>query len=282
VSDFLVLTGLSGAGRSAFASDLEDLGWFVIDRLPPDLMPKVADLARGPESPLDRVAFALRSDTVDGETLAGIAELRSLVEGLRVVFLDCSTEVLVQRYESSRRPHPLGGGAGLVDTIDAERALMESVRSEADLVIDTSDLNVHELRDKVTELYGQADDRPMRLAVTSFGFKHGAPRDADLVLDCRFLPNPHWVDELRPLSGLDVPVREHVLDSDLAQGFLSRLEDLLDLLLPAFVGEGRSYLTLAFGCTGGRHRSVTIAEAVAGYLREKGQDPLVTHRDVDR
>ena len=277
-----MLTGLSGAGRSAFASDLEDLGWFVIDRLPPDLMPKVADLARGPESPLDRVAFALRSDTVDGETLAGIAELRSLVEGLRVVFLDCSTEVLVQRYESSRRPHPLGGGAGLVDTIDAERVLMESVRSEADLVIDTSDLNVHELRDKVTELYGQADDRPMRLAVTSFGFKHGAPRDADLVLDCRFLPNPHWVDELRPLSGLDVPVREHVLDSDLAQGFLSRLEDLLDLLLPAFVGEGRSYLTLAFGCTGGRHRSVTIAEAVAGYLREKGQDPLVTHRDVDR
>ena len=277
-----MLTGLSGAGRSAFASDLEDLGWFVIDRLPPDLMAKVADLARGPESSLDRVAFALRSDTVGGETLAGIAELRSLVEGLRVVFLDCSTEVLVQRYESSRRPHPLGGGAGLVDTIDAERALMESVRSEADLVIDTSDLNVHELRDKVTELYGQADDRPMRLAVTSFGFKHGAPRDADLVLDCRFLPNPHWVDELRPLSGLDVPVREHVLDSDLAQGFLSRLEDLLDLLLPAFVGEGRSYLTLAFGCTGGRHRSVTIAEAVAGYLRERGQDPLVTHRDVDR
>lgn len=282
MSDFLVLTGLSGAGRSAFASDLEDLGWFVIDRLPPDLMAKVADLARGPESSLDRVAFALRSDTVDGETLAGIAELRSLVEGLRVVFLDCSTEVLVQRYESSRRPHPLGGGAGLVDTIDAERALMESVRSEADLVIDTSDLNVHQLRDKVAELYGQADDRPMRLAVTSFGFKHGAPRDADLVLDCRFLPNPHWVDELRPLSGLDVPVREHVLDSDLAQGFLSRLEDLLDLLLPAFVGEGRSYLTLAFGCTGGRHRSVTIAEAVAGYLRERGQDPLVTHRDVDR
>ncbi len=277
-----MLTGLSGAGRSAFASDLEDLGWFVIDRLPPDLMAKVADLARGPESSLDRVAFALRSDTVGGETLAGIAELRSIVEGLRVVFLDCSTEVLVQRYESSRRPHPLGGGAGLVDTIDAERALMESVRSEADLVIDTSDLNVHELRDKVTELYGQADDRPMRLAVTSFGFKHGAPRDADLVLDCRFLPNPHWVDELRPLSGLDVPVREHVLDSDLAQGFLSRLEDLLDLLLPAFVGEGRSYLTLAFGCTGGRHRSVTIAEAVAGYLRERGQDPLVTHRDVDR
>ncbi len=282
MSDLLVITGLSGAGRSEFSSDLEDLGWFVIDRLPPDLMAKVADLARGPESSLDRVAFALRSDTVGGETLAGIAELRSLVEGLRVVFLDCSTEVLVQRYESSRRPHPLGGGAGLVDTIDAERALMESVRSEADLVIDTSDLNVHQLRDKVAELYGQADDRPMRLAVTSFGFKHGAPRDADLVLDCRFLPNPHWVDELRPLSGLDVPVREHVLDSDLAQGFLSRLEDLLDLLLPAFVGEGRSYLTLAFGCTGGRHRSVTIAEAVAGYLRERGQDPLVTHRDVDR
>ena len=277
-----MLTGLSGAGRTAFASDLEDLGWFVIDRLPPDLMAKVADLARGPESPLDRVAFALRSDTVDGETLTGIAEMRSLVEGLRIVFLDCSTEVLVQRYESSRRPHPLGGDAGLADTIAAERTLMDPVRAEADLVIDTSDLNVHELRDKVAELYGRADDRPMRLAVTSFGYKHGAPRDADLVLDCRFLPNPHWVDDLRPLSGRDALVREYVLGSDLAQGFLGRLEGLLDLLLPAFVGEGRSYLTLAFGCTGGRHRSVVIAEAVAGSLRARGQDPAVTHRDVDR
>ena len=277
-----MLTGLSGAGRTAFASDLEDLGWFVIDRLPPDLMVKVADLARGPESPLDRVAFALRSDTVDGETLSGIAEMRSVVEGLRIVFLDCSTEVLVQRYEGNRRPHPLGGDAGLADTIDAERTLMDPVRAEADLVIDTSDLNVHELHDKVAELYGQADDRPMRLAVTSFGYKHGAPRDADLVMDCRFLPNPHWVDELRPLSGLDAPVREHVLGSDLAQGFLGRLDGLLDLLLPAFVGEGRSYLTLAFGCTGGRHRSVAIAEAVAGSLRAMGQNPAVTHRDVDR
>ena len=277
-----MLTGLSGAGRTAFASDLEDLGWFVIDRLPPDLMVKVADLARGPESPLDRVAFALRSDTVDGETLSGIAEMRSVVEGLRIVFLDCSTEVLVQRYEGSGRPHPLGGDAGLADTIDAERTLMDPVRAEADLVIDTSDLNVHELHDKVAELYGQADDRPMRLAVTSFGYKHGAPRDADLVMDCRFLPNPHWVDELRPLSGLDAPVREHVLGSDLAQGFLGRLDGLLDLLLPAFVGEGRSYLTLAFGCTGGRHRSVAIAEAVAGSLRAMGQNPAVTHRDVDR
>ncbi|MDG2908762.1 MAG: RNase adapter RapZ [Acidimicrobiales bacterium] len=282
MSDFLVLTGLSGAGRTAFASDLEDLGWFVIDRLPPDLMAKVADLARGPESPLDRVAFALRSDTVDGETLTGIAEMRSLVEGLRIVFLNCSTEVLVQRYESSRRPHPFGGDAGLSDTIEAERTLMDPVLAEADLVIDTSDLNVHELRDKVAELYGRVDDRPMRLAVTSFGYKHGAPRDADLVLDCRFLPNPHWVDDLRPLSGRDALVREYVLGSDLAQGFLGRLEGLLDLLLPAFVGEGRSYLTLAFGCTGGRHRSVVIAEAVAGSLRARGQDPAVTHRDVDR
>ena len=228
------------------------------------------------------MAFALRSDTVDGETLAGIVELRSLVEGLRIVFLDCSTEVLVQRYESSRRPHPLGGGAGLADTIEAERALMEPVRSAADLIIDTSELNVHELRDKVTGLYGRTHDRPLRLAVTSFGFKHGAPRDADLVLDCRFLPNPHWVDELRPLSGLDAPVSRHVLESDLAQGFLERLDGLLVLLLPAFVAEGRSYLTLAFGCTGGRHRSVAIAEAVAGSLREQGRDPLVTHRDLDR
>ncbi|MDP6976834.1 MAG: RNase adapter RapZ [Acidimicrobiales bacterium] len=282
MSEFLVVTGLSGAGRTEFASDLEDLGWVVIDRLPADLMGKVADLASGPDSPWDRVAFALRSDTLDGETLAGIEELRTMVGELGIVFLDCSTEVLVQRYEGSRRPHPLGGGAGLADTIEAERALMEPVRSVADVVVDTSQLNVHELREKVEGLYGREDDRTLRLAVSSFGFKHGAPRDADLVLDCRFLPNPHWVDHLRPLTGCDAPVQEHVLGSDLARDFLARLEGLLDLLLPAFMGEGRSYLSVAFGCTGGRHRSVAIAEAVAESLRERGEEPIVTHRDIQR
>ena len=218
---------------------------------------------------------------------AGVAGLQAIATARRlgavVEGFDIREEALEQIRSLGAKsidPPPAPDG-GVPDAALIHEVLTPHV-AEADIVIDTSDLNVHELHDKVAELYGQADDRPMRLAVTSFGYKHGAPRDADLVMDCRFLPNPHWVDELRPLSGLDAPVREHVLGSDLAQGFLGRLDGLLDLLLPAFVGEGRSYLTLAFGCTGGRHRSVAIAEAVAGSLRAMGQNPAVTHRDVDR
>jgi len=278
----LVVTGLSGAGRTEFASDLEDLGWFVIDRLPAELMAQFAEVASGPKSPWKRVAFALRSDTLDGETLSGIEDLRSLVGHLQIVFLDCSNQVLVQRYEGSRRPHPLGGEAGLADTIEAERSLMEPVRSVADVVIDTSELNVHELREKVEGLYGGLVDSRLRLGITSFGYKYGAPRDADLVFDCRFLPNPHWVDNLRLLTGRDKQVQDYVLETELAREYLERLENLFDLLLPAFLGEGRSYVSVAFGCTGGRHRSVVITEAFATALRKLGQDPLVTHRDLDR
>lgn len=282
MSDLLVITGLSGAGRSEFAKDLEDLGWFVIDRLPPDIAAKVADLAIGPAAPWDRVAFALPADVDGGETLKAVSELRELGERLRVVFLDCSTEALVRRYESSRRPHPSQVDMGLSDAIEAERELMETVKAAADLVLDTSDLNVHDLRDRVAGLYGEADDRPMRTTITSFGYKYGLPRDADLVFDCRFLPNPHWIPELRPLTGLDGPVQEHVLGHSVTQEFLDHLEDLLDMLLPAYVAEGKSYLSLALGCTGGRHRSVAVAETVAEMLRGRSFDPVIGHRDVDR
>ena len=281
MSDLLVITGLSGAGRSEFAKDLEDLGWFVIDRLPPDIATKVADLAVGPTAPWDRVAFALRADVTGGETLRAVSELRDSGERLRVVFLDCSTETLVRRYESSRRPHP-SPAAGLEEAIEGERALMEPVRAAADLVLDTSDLNVHELRDRVARLYGESDDRPMRTTITSFGYKHGLPRDADLILDCRFLPNPHWIPDLRPLTGLDGPVREHVLSHEVTQEFLDQLGDLLGMLMPAYVAEGKSYLSIALGCTGGRHRSVAVAETVAEMLRGREFDPVVTHRDIGR
>jgi UPF0042 nucleotide-binding protein len=281
MSDLLVITGLSGAGRSEFAKDLEDLGWFVIDRLPPDIATKVADLAVGPTAPWDRVAFALRADVVGGETLRAVSELRDSGERLRVVFLDCSTEALVRRYESSRRPHP-SPAAGLEEAIEDERALMEPVRAAADLVLDTSDLNVHELRDRVARLYGESDDRPMRTTITSFGYKHGLPRDADLILDCRFLSNPHWIPELRPLTGLDGPVREHVLGHEVTQEFLDQMGDLLGMLMPAYIAEGKSYLSIALGCTGGRHRSVAVAETVAEMLRGRGFDPVVAHRDIGR
>ena len=281
MSDLLVITGLSGAGRSEFAKDLEDLGWFVIDRLPPDIATKVADLAVGPTAPWDRVAFALRADVTGGETLRAVSELRDSGERLRVVFLDCSTETLVRRYESSRRPHP-SPAAGLEEAIEDERTLMEPVRAAADLVLDTSDLNVHELRDQVARLYGESDDRPMRTTITSFGYKHGLPRDADLILDCRFLPNPHWIPDLRPLTGLDGPVREHVLSHEVTQEFLDQMGDLLGMLMPAYVAEGKSYLSIALGCTGGRHRSVAVAETVAEMLRGREFDPVVTHRDIGR
>jgi UPF0042 nucleotide-binding protein len=281
MSDLLVITGLSGAGRSEFAKDLEDLGWFVIDRLPPDIATKVADLAVGPTAPWDRVAFALRADVAGGETLRAVSELRDSGERLRVVFLDCSTEALVRRYESSRRPHP-SPAAGLEEAIEDERALMEPVRAAADLVLDTSDLNVHELRDRVARLYGESDDRPMRTTITSFGYKHGLPRDADLILDCRFLSNPHWIPELRPLTGLDGPVREHVLGHEVTQEFLDQMGDLLGMLMPAYIAEGKSYLSIALGCTGGRHRSVAVAETVAEMLRGRGFDPVVAHRDIGR
>ena len=281
MSDLLVITGLSGAGRSEFAKDLEDLGWFVIDRLPPDIATKVADLAVGPTAPWDRVAFALRADVTGGETLRAVSELRDSGERLRVVFLDCSTETLVRRYESSRRPHP-SPAAGLEEAIEDERTLMEPVRAAADLVLDTSDLNVHELRDQVARLYGESDDRPMRTTITSFGYKHGLPRDADLILDFRFLPNPHWIPDLRPLTGLDGPVREHVLSHEVTQEFLDQLGDLLGMLMPAYVAEGKSYLSIALGCTGGRHRSVAVAETVAEMLRGREFDPVVTHRDIGR
>ena len=200
---------------------------------------------------------------------------------LRVVFLDCSTEALVRRYESSRRPHPSQADTGLSDAIEAERERMEPVKAIADLVLDTSDLSVHDLRDRVGGLYGQADDRPMRTTITSFGYKHGLPRDVDLVFDCRFLPNPHWIPELRPLSGMDGPVREHVLSHEVTQEFLDHLEDLLAMLMPAYVAEGKSYLSVALGCTGGRHRSVWGARHIADWIADQGHPLEITHRELN-
>jgi UPF0042 nucleotide-binding protein len=203
---------------------------------------------------------------------------------VRRLFLEASTEVLVRRYESTRRRHPLlVEGEGLGQAIERERSILEPLKAAADVVVDTSALNVHDLSSRMTELFGEHElDHGMRTRVMSFGYTHGIPTDVDLVLDCRFLPNPHWVDELRPLTGLQEPVRDYVLGQDAAVAFLERLDQLLELLLPAYVTEGKSYLSVAFGCTGGRHRSVAIAEAVADLLRARGFAPTVLHRDVAR
>jgi len=284
MSEFVVITGLSGAGRSQAADELEDLGWFVIDNLPPELIPKVVELVESPASSTPRVALVAGAGAYHDQLMSGLAALRASGARVRQLYLEASTDALVRRYESSRRRHPLlTAGDGLATAIDQERALLEPVRAEADLVIDTSDLNVHQLHDRILEVFG--DDHPdggMHTRVVSFGYKHGLPTDVDVVLDCRFLPNPHWVDDLRPLSGLDEPVRRYVLEQEEAHEFLDRLEALLVPLLPAYVAEGKAYLTLAFGCTGGRHRSVAIAEEVAARLRAAGTVPTVQHRDLSR
>jgi UPF0042 nucleotide-binding protein len=284
MSEFVIITGLSGAGRSQAADGLEDLGWFVIDNLPSELIPKVAELVRTPSSETPRVALVVGAGAHTPELLPSLAALRSSGARVRQLYLDASTEVLVRRYESTRRRHPLlAAGEGLADAIERERALLEPVKAEADVVVDTSELNVHELHTRILGLFGEErSDVGMQTRVVSFGYKHGLPVDVDVVLDCRFLPNPHWIDELRPLTGLDEAVSRYVLEQEAAGEFVRRLDSLLALLLPAYVAEGKAYLTLAFGCTGGRHRSVAIAEAVADLLRDRGVDPTVIHRDVGK
>ena len=287
MSNFVVIAGMSGAGRSHAANNLEDLGWFVMDNLPPSLIPKVAELAGAPGAGIDRLALVVGTGRYHDEIVGTIDGLRAGIEDLRILFLDASTDVLVRRYESTRRRHPLSdpGGSGtltLADAIEAERTALEPVRAAADVVIDTSELNIHQLRDRVSELFGVGEGQSMLITVLSFGYTHGIPLDVDIVIDCRFLPNPHYVDELRPLSGLDAEVAGYVMSRPVTGEFLQRMESLLALLVPQYVTEGKSYLTVAFGCTGGRHRSVAVTEHFAGVLSGMGHEPAVVHRDIDK
>lgn len=279
-----MITGLSGAGRSQAADILEDLGWFVIDNLPPALISKVAELAQVPGTSIAKIVLVVGTGPYHADALPALDALRGQGFRLRIAFLEAGTDVLVRRYESTRRRHPLAAAdRTLAESIEIERDLLQPVKAEADVVIDTTNLNVHELRARMLDLFAsEAPAGGMQTTITSFGYKHGLPLDTDLVIDCRFLPNPHWIEHLRPHTGLDGEVRDYVLGQPIAEEFLARIESLLDLLIPAYVAEGKSYLTVAFGCTGGRHRSVAIAEAVAGALASRGVDLRVTHRDIAR
>jgi UPF0042 nucleotide-binding protein len=281
---FLLITGLSGAGRSEAARSLEDLGYFVVDNLPPALLPKMAELAAGPGGP-GRVAIVVdaRGGVFFGELARALEELRGQRVAARIVFLDASDEDLVNRYEATRRRHPLAPGDRVAEGIRKERLMMESLREDADLVIDTSGLTPHDLRDRIREMFATAPpEAGLSVTLMSFGFKYGSPRDADLVLDVRFLPNPHWVDELRPLPGSNEKVREYVEGQEEYGAFMKRLEALLDVVVPGYVSEGKSYLTVAVGCTGGRHRSVVVVEDLAEYFGEHGHRVSVDHRDLNR
>ena len=283
MSEFLVITGLSGAGRSQAANVLEDQGWFVIDNLPPALIDKVTELAQAPGTTIERVALVIGPRAGLEELTAGLATLRATSARVRIVFLEASDKVLVRRFTDTRRRHPLGDGEGIVETIERERATLAAIKADADVVIDTTDLNVHQLRERIVALLDlDRTSEAMQTTVLSFGYKHGLPLDADLVVDCRFLPTPHWVERLRPRTGHDPEVRDYVMGFPETAEFLRRLDHLLELVLPAYLQEGKSYLTLALGCTGGRHRSVVIADEVAERLRAHGFNASLVHRDVER
>ena len=284
MTDILVIAGLSGAGRSQAADSLEDLGWFVVDNLPSALFEKVAELGSAPGSKTERLALVVGSGPHQADIIDVVGRLRKAGHIVRIVFLEAADTELVRRYGSTRRKHPLSDGTGTVlDAIQDERTLLEPVKGEADVVIDSTDLNVHQLKARLIDLFGvESPVNGMQTTITSFGYKHGLPLDVDIVLDCRFLPNPYWVERLRDQTGLEEPVREYVLGQPATGAFLDKLDDLFDLLLPAFAAEGKSYLTVGIGCTGGRHRSVVMSEELAVRLRRKGYEPRVQHRDVDR
>ena len=281
MAEIVLITGLSGAGRSAAADVLEDLGWYVVDNLPTTLISTIVDLAGKPGSDIARLALV--AGRQHEQLLAAVGSVRASGHQVTVVFLDAATPELVRRYDATRRRHPLADQAdGLVESIELERQQLDAVRGATDLVIDTTDLNVHQLKERLVRAFDDSSTSRLQVSVESFGFKHGLPLDADIVMDVRFLPNPHWQPDLRPLTGHDPKVRDHVLETAAGSDFVDRFGDLLGSLLPQYRQEGRSYLTVAIGCTGGRHRSVAIAEEVAGRLRASGVAVRASHRDVAR
>ena len=280
IPDIVIITGMSGAGRSTAANALEDLGWYVVDNLPPALLPTMLDLADRASLPGVAAIIDARSAGFSTDLKSAIAALAARGVSPQVVFLEASDAALVQRFENVRRPHPMQDSGTITEGISAERELLREVRGDSDIVLDTSSLNVHQLRSRMHAYFAGDSVGTVRLNIVSFGFKYGVPVDADLVADCRFLPNPHWVPSLQPLTGLDAGVRDYVLAQPGAEEFLDAYLKVLEVSLPGFEREGKRYVTLAIGCTGGRHRSVAIAEQIAARLGDR--DITVSHRDLGR
>ncbi len=283
MSEYLVVTGMSGAGRSTAGATLEDIGWFVIDNMPSELISKVSELVDGSGAEMKRVAFVVGRGGGDlDDVLPAVDALKAGRKRVRILFLDAADDVLIRRFEGTRRRHPQEA-RGVEESINEERKLLSDIRDRADLVVDSGELNVNQLRTRLMEVFSEEDAvGTMRTSILSFGFKYGVPTDVDLMFDCRFLPNPYWDEELRPRSGLDGPVRDFVLSRPETTEFLEKLDGLLAMLVPAYVREGKSYLTVAMGCTGGRHRSVALAEELASRLDAHGMPTTVFHRDIER
>jgi UPF0042 nucleotide-binding protein len=282
---FVVITGLSGAGKSYAIKCFEDMGFFCVDNLPTTLMPTFADLVARAGDRRDRVALGV--DVREGEYLSHLLDaliaLRQRGHAVEVVFFEANEEALVRRYRETRRRHPLAPDGNVLDGIRAERKALTTVREVADRIVDTSSMTVHQLKDMLIEAYVTPKERPgLAVSLVSFGFKHGVPFDADLVFDVRFLPNPHFVESLKRLDGRDAAVETFVMSFEESRTLLAKIEDLLRFLLPLYEREGKAYLTVAVGCTGGRHRSVTLVELLRRSLEGADRSPVVRHRDVDR
>jgi UPF0042 nucleotide-binding protein len=281
--ELVVVTGMTGAGRSTAAKELEDLGYYVVDNLPPSLLRDVVRLVdenRGVQQPI-AVVVDVRSGSFFQSLTANLAQ-GATGRKATLVFLEATDDVLVRRQEAARRPHPLQGAGRLLDGLQRERVVLGDVRSNADLVIDTSDLNVHQLTDRITEAFGTDSTTQLKVTVISFGFKYGIPVDADFVADMRFLPNPHWVPELRPLTGRDDAVAHYVKSQPGAAEFLDGYLPVLQQVADGYLNEGKRFMTVAVGCTGGKHRSVAMSEEIAARLALQGYDVRATHRDLGR
>ncbi len=281
--ELVVVTGMTGAGRSTAAKELEDLGFFVVDNLPPQLVPDVVRLVDESQGNLQPVAVVV--DVRSGSFFASLQEV--LAQGrtgrrTTLLFLEANDDVLVRRQEAARRPHPLQDGGRLLDGMQRERAAIASLRGDADVVIDTSNLNVHQLTDKVAEAFGTEHTMSLKTTVVSFGFKYGLPVDADLVADMRFLPNPYWVPELRHLSGRDSEVAAYVKERPAAKEFVEQYVGLIETVAEGYLREGKRFMTVAIGCTGGKHRSVAMTEEIAAQLNARGLDARPMHRDLGR
>lgn len=282
--EVLLVTGMSGAGRSQAAHSIEDMGWYVVDNMPPKLLVPLVDMMTASKSSVHRLAAVIdvRSRSYFADLSAVLSHLDDLGIRTRILFLDASDDVLIKRFESVRRPHPLQHGNRLIDGIDEERDLLENLKERADIVIDTSHLSIHQLSTKLYTAMMGAGSKTVSVHVFSFGFKYGIPIDADFVADVRFLPNPFWVPSLREMTGHDQPVSDYVLSSDGAAEFLDAYERAIECAIDGYAKEDKHYVTIAIGCTGGQHRSVAMSEELARRLREHGLSVSVSARELDR
>lgn len=282
--EILILTGMSGAGRSTVAHALEDLGWYVVDNLPPSLLPALVSKGTGSDGKEYAVVVDVRGGRFFDELKHALEELKKNGFLYRLVFLDATDQALVQRFESTRRPHPLQGSDRIVDGIAREREKLDDLRAQCDITIDTSNLNVHQLEKRIGEIFGGGKIQGVRINVLSFGYKYGIPVDSDLVLDCRFIPNPHWIPELQSLTGLTTQVSDKVMSNTGVEELVKNYVALVASMIPGYMHEGKKYLTISVGCTGGKHRSVAITQEISKQLNALniGLSAYPTHRDVGR